>query len=99
MREVLEKSEKEGEHPWPKAPDGIVGKTVCWTTGLLATDPPNCPARFEYFLEDYLPETDSGRHEDIESQNRPVFYDPLGTIFCLDCPLPNQTITIKYPQN
>ena len=118
MREALEKSEKEGEHPWPKAPDGIVGKMVCWTTGLLATDPPNCPARFEYFLEDYLPETDSGRHEDIpidkttamlgrpdtppeniEIQNHPVFYDPLGTIFCLDCPLPNQTITIKYPQN
>jgi penicillin-binding protein 1C len=35
--------------------------------------------------------------ENIETQNHPVLLDPLGTIICLNCPLPTDPITIKYP--
>ncbi len=35
--------------------------------------------------------------ENIETQNRPVIYDPLGTLICLDCPLPEAAINIRYP--
>jgi penicillin-binding protein 1C len=35
--------------------------------------------------------------ENIEIQNHPVIYDILETIVCLNCPLPEEPITIKYP--
>jgi 1A family penicillin-binding protein len=37
--------------------------------------------------------------ENIETQNHPTIWDPLKTIFCLDCPIPPQedTVTIRYP--
>ncbi|KKT32858.1 MAG: hypothetical protein UW21_C0017G0001 [Candidatus Woesebacteria bacterium GW2011_GWB1_44_11b] len=37
--------------------------------------------------------------ENIEIQDHPVMYDPLGTIICLDCAIPDQPITVKYPTN
>lgn len=58
MREVLDKaeegsynSEDEG-HAWPQQPEGVVGASVCATTGNLPDNPddPGCPTRFEYFL-------------------------------------------------
>ncbi len=61
MREVLDKAEdgyynqEDGGHAWPKQPDGVVGATVCSTTGSLPSGPegdPGCPTRFEYFLAD-----------------------------------------------
>ena len=116
MRKALEIYEPVGEHPWPKSPDAIVGKSICSSTGLLSPGPGACPERFEYFLADYLPETDTIKREDIpvdkttnsiarpdtppeniEIQNHPVFYDALGTIVCLDCTIPSQSITIRYP--
>lgn len=33
----------------------------------------------------------------IETQNHPVTFDPLGTIYCLDCVIPVDPITIRYP--
>lgn len=37
--------------------------------------------------------------ENIETQNHPVVWDPLQTIFCLDCPIPpaEESVTIRYP--
>ncbi|MEJ2347606.1 MAG: transglycosylase domain-containing protein [Patescibacteria group bacterium] len=35
--------------------------------------------------------------ENIETQNRPVIYDPLGTLVCLDCPIPEAAVNIRYP--
>ncbi len=35
--------------------------------------------------------------EDVEIKNHPIFYDPLGTIYCMDCTIPTQSITIRYP--
>lgn len=35
--------------------------------------------------------------ENIETQNHPIIKDPLGTIFCMDCVVPKNPITIRYP--
>jgi penicillin-binding protein 1C len=35
--------------------------------------------------------------EQIETQNHPVYFDPLGTLYCLDCPIASSSATIKYP--
>ena len=37
--------------------------------------------------------------EFIETQNHPVYIDPLGTLYCLDCPIASRSATIKYPIN
>jgi len=33
----------------------------------------------------------------VEAQNHPIYRDPLGTIYCLDCPIASQSATIRYP--
>jgi penicillin-binding protein 1C len=35
--------------------------------------------------------------EFLETQNHPIFTDPLGTIYCLDCPIASASATIRYP--
>ncbi|MFC1625916.1 hypothetical protein ACFL1Q_02660, partial [Patescibacteria group bacterium] len=35
--------------------------------------------------------------EEVETQNHPTYTDPLGTIYCLDCPIASEAATIKYP--
>jgi len=40
--------------------------------------------------EDALP-------EQIEIQNHAVYYDPLGTLYCLDCTVASVSATVKYP--
>ena len=125
IREALNKAEegfyneKDEGHAWPLQPDGVVGGTICWTTGANPTgseEDPGCPTRFEYFLEGTIPETYQGGdldipidktkgtiarpdtpEENIEIQNHPVIYDILEIIVCLNCPLPEEPITILYP--
>ncbi len=125
IRETLNKAEdgfyneNDEGHAWPRKPDGIIGKNVCWTSGLFPSGPeenPECPLRFEYFLENHLPSGPDGQREDIlidkttgelattktapentEMQNHPLVYDPLNAVFCLDCPIPSQSVTINYP--
>ncbi|MFV1916927.1 MAG: transglycosylase domain-containing protein [Patescibacteria group bacterium] len=74
MREVLDKaeegyynSEDEG-HAWPQQPDGVVGASVCSTTGNLPDNPddPGCPTRFEYFLTDKVGAGIESGNKDIE---------------------------------
>lgn len=46
------------QHVWPQKPSDVVGTNVCATTGTLpigSEDNPECPIRFEFFLEDSLP--------------------------------------------
>ena len=33
----------------------------------------------------------------IETQNHPVYTDPLGTLYCMDCPIASASATIRYP--
>lgn len=35
--------------------------------------------------------------EFIETKNHPVIYDPLRTLYCLDCPIASASATIRYP--
>ena len=35
--------------------------------------------------------------ENIETQDKPFLLDPLGTLVCLDCPIPTWPTTISYP--
>lgn len=56
-------------HAWPHQPEGITGKNVCATTGLLPSGDdanPGCPTRFEYFLKDNLPPQDTGERADLQ---------------------------------
>lgn len=52
---------------WPEQPKGIVGKTVCATSGLLPPPegtPDRCPVRFEYFIKGTEPkQVDPGRRK------------------------------------
>ena len=70
IKETLDKAEKgfyskddEG-HAWPRQPNNVVGKSVCWTTGLLAENS-GCSVRFEYFLKEDIPTVDTNLREDI----------------------------------
>lgn len=125
IKYVLDKSEKgaynreDKGHAWPKQPSGIVGVTVCTTSGVKPAGPddnPGCPTRFEYFVEGTVPEASPEVRQDIpinkltgqpagtdippeqiETQNHPVVFDPLGTLYCLDCPIASSSATIRYP--
>ncbi|MFZ5365898.1 MAG: transglycosylase domain-containing protein [Patescibacteria group bacterium] len=95
---------------WPIKPEGIVGATICATSGMTPGES-GCQTRFEYFLEGTVPqEVESLRKtilinktsgqpvqpgeipqnqpapDWVEFQDHNVIIDPLGTIFCLDCP-------------
>lgn len=39
----------------------------------------------------------SATPDQVRTENHPVVKDPLGTILCLDCPLPTYTVNISYP--
>jgi len=71
IKESLDKAEEgfydksEKEHGWPEKPGGVVGATVCATTGSIAEgDTAGCPTRFEYFLEGTVP-AGTARRQDI----------------------------------
>lgn len=77
MKAILDKAEKgaydpaEKGHAWPKQPAGVIGASVCQTTGGLPPNPsdtanPGCPTRFEYFLEGTLPTTSLITSQDIQ---------------------------------
>jgi len=35
--------------------------------------------------------------DQVETQNHPIYFDPLGTLYCLDCPIASRSATISYP--
>lgn len=37
--------------------------------------------------------------DQVTTQNHPTFADPLGTIYCMDCPIASASANIKYPLN
>ena len=125
IREAINKAEdgfyneEEQGHAWPLQPSGVVGATICSTTGVLPSGPEGdlgCPPRFEYFLSGNIPAAIEGGNQDvqidkttgvlanpdtppenIETQNHPVIYDPLGALMCLDCIIPEKAAIIRYP--
>jgi len=98
MREVLDKAEEgyyhaddEG-HAWPQQPEGVVGVSVCATTGNLPDNPddPGCPTRFEYFLADAVGAGIESGNKDLE-----VFKD-TGQLANEEAP-PEQKETQNHP--
>jgi penicillin-binding protein 1C len=70
IKEVLNKAEEgfydenENGHAWPQQPADVVGASVCANTGALPNDQtPDCPTRFEYFLEGTVPEKGAFRQD------------------------------------
>lgn len=125
MREVLGKAEDgvygdEKGHAWPSQPEGVIGVSVCATTGVppnATNADPGCATRFEYFIKGTVPSELKGGNQDIaidkttgqvappdwppeliEIQNHPVIFDPLGSLYCLNCPVASASATVKYPQ-
>ena len=45
----------------------------------------------------HAPATQETPPEQIEMQSHKVLFDPLGATYCLDCALPTQPVTIRYP--
>ncbi|KKQ43320.1 MAG: hypothetical protein US62_C0051G0001, partial [Candidatus Woesebacteria bacterium GW2011_GWA1_37_8] len=111
---------KDSGHSSQKQPTGVVGISVCSTTGSLPSDPisAGCPTRFEYFLKDSVPSDSKGGRadvridkttnsianddtpaENVEVRQQSVLYDALGSLVCLDCPVPaaSQSAKISYP--
>ncbi|OGM11789.1 hypothetical protein A2Z22_04435 [Candidatus Woesebacteria bacterium RBG_16_34_12] len=87
MKNALDRAEK-GEfnqddegHAWPLQPEGVVGTTICATTGNLPSDPnnPDCPPRFEYFLKDFVgAKIETGRKDvQIDKTNGALSYPEL----------------------
>jgi membrane peptidoglycan carboxypeptidase len=35
--------------------------------------------------------------DQVSTQNKPVYVDPLGTIYCMDCPIASSSAVIRYP--
>ena len=35
--------------------------------------------------------------ENLETQNRPIYTDPTGGVYCMNCPIASQSAVIKYP--
>lgn len=126
IKYALDKSEKgaynkaDDGHAWPVQPADVVGANVCADTGNrpTGTDPnaPNCPVRFDYFIDGTVPASQDTLHQDltvykdthmiasssatpdqVQTENHPVIKDPLGSIICLDCPLPTYNTIINYP--
>ncbi len=54
---------------WPIHPSSVVGATICANTGLrsISTDPnnPNCPGRFDYFIDGTVPAAQDTVHQDL----------------------------------
>lgn len=55
-------------HAWPRQPEGIVGRSVCATTGNLPSnsEAPECGTRFEYFLKDAVGANIEAGNRDVE---------------------------------
>ena len=76
MQEILNKAEDgfynedEDDHAWPVQPKGIVGASVCATTGVTPKEGDGCPTRFEYFLKDTVASEIKGGFQDVHYDKR-----------------------------
>lgn len=112
MKKVLDIYQPK-DHTFLKQPDGVVGATICADTG---DNRPDCPKRFEYFLEgtvasgsgivnkDVFIFNDTGQMaggdalpEQIHPENKTIYTDPTGAIYCMTCAISSSSATLKYP--
>ncbi len=100
-------------HSWPLQPEEVVGATICADTGDIRPDcqtrfeyflAGTIPTTSRITSQDLLIFKDTGQvansdatPEQVEPQNKPVFTDPLGAIYCMSCPIASSSATIRYP--
>lgn len=100
-------------HSWPLQPEDVVGASVCADTGDIRPDCPTrfeyflkgtVPTTSSVTSQDLLIFRDTGQvansdalPEQVEPQNKPVFTDPVGAIYCMTCPISSSSATIRYP--
>lgn len=112
MKKVLDSYQPKNQTGLEK-PDGVIGSMICADTG---DNRPDCPKRFEYFLEgtqssgsavvnqDIFIFNDSGQMagpdalpEQVHTENKPIYTDPTGAIYCMTCAISSSSATLKYP--
>ncbi len=64
--------------------------TVPTTINVIGQDVTIFKDTGQIAIRDYLP-------EQVEVQNKPLYTDPTGGIYCLTCPISSQSATIRYP--
>ncbi len=100
-------------HSWPLQPEEVVGASVCADTGDVRTDcstrfeyfltgtvPTTSNIVGQDVQIDKTTQQLAGKDtapENIEMQNKPIFTDPTGGIYCMTCPIASSSATIRYP--
>lgn len=100
-------------HSWPLQPEEVVGASICADTGDIRPDcqmrfeyflAGTVPSTGTVTNQDLIIFKDTGQvavkdflPEQVETQNKPVYIDPVGGIYCLACPISSQSAVIKYP--
>lgn len=64
--------------------------TVPTTTNVVNQDVLIFKDTGQVATKDYLP-------EQVEPQNKPIYTDPTGGMYCMTCPVASQSAVIKYP--
>lgn len=100
-------------HAWPLQPEEVVGASICADTGDIRPDcqtrfeyflSGTVPSSGIVTNQDLMIFRDTGQvagkdalPEQVESQNKPVYIDPVGGIYCMNCPIASTSATIRYP--
>lgn len=100
-------------HSWPLQPEEVVGASICADTGDIRPDcqmrfeyflSGTVPSSGTVTNQDLIIFKDTGQialkdflPEQVETQNKPVYIDPTGGLYCLTCPISSQSAVIKYP--
>jgi membrane peptidoglycan carboxypeptidase len=64
--------------------------TVPTTSNIVGQDITIFKDTGQIAIKDFLP-------EQVETQNRPVYIDPVGGLYCMNCPIASQSAVIRYP--
>ena len=64
--------------------------TIPTTSNVVGQDITIFKDTSQIAIKDYLP-------EQVETQNRPTYTDPVGGIYCMNCPISSQSAVIRYP--
>ena len=100
-------------HSWPLQPEEVIGASICADTGDIREGcqtrfeyflAGTVPTTSSVTNQDVLIFRDTGQvaakdaiPEQVEPQNKPVFTDPVGGIYCMTCPIASSSATIRYP--
>ncbi|HWA52407.1 MAG TPA: transglycosylase domain-containing protein [Patescibacteria group bacterium] len=58
---------------------------------------PTMTQNLTVYKDTHMIASSSATPDQVQQEQHPIVQDPLGTILCLDCPLPTYNVTINYP--